>query len=143
LDFGIEHRALQHLVLSVLYAIAELHPLQFATRGVRDAIAEVMKAMRAGYVHVREIDIKDCYPSFDGDKLVELVPVQKKVIERVLLPRHLHIVPSKFHHSLSGIGPADTGQTELPPLEKYLAAARRGIPQGSAASPLLAEMLLA
>jgi hypothetical protein len=26
LDFGIENRALQHLVLSVLYAIAELHP---------------------------------------------------------------------------------------------------------------------
>jgi Reverse transcriptase (RNA-dependent DNA polymerase) len=28
-------------------------------------------------------------------------------------------------------------------METYLAAARRGIPQGSAASPLLAEMLLA
>src|SRR6266536_1234609 len=33
LDFGIENRALQYLVLSVLYAIADLHPRQFATRG--------------------------------------------------------------------------------------------------------------
>jgi Reverse transcriptase (RNA-dependent DNA polymerase) len=143
LDFGIESRALQHLVLSVLYAIAELHPRQFATRGVPAAIAEVMEAMRAGYVHVREIDIKDFYPSFDGDKLVELVPVQKKVIESVLLSERLHIVPSTLHHILSCFGPADTDQKELAPMEMYLADARRGIPQGSAASPLLAEMLLA
>jgi len=102
LDFGIENRALQHLVLSVLYAIAELHPRQFATRGgVPAAIAKVMDAMRAGYFHVREIDIKDFYASFDGNKLVELVPVQKRVIERVLLSQHLNIIPSKLHHIAS------------------------------------------
>jgi hypothetical protein len=144
LDFGIENRALQHLVLSVLYAIAELHPRQFATRGgVPAAIAQVMDAMRAGYVHVREIDIKDFYASFDGNKLVELVPVPKKVIERVLLSDHLNIIPSKPHHILSCFGAADTVQGAVAPLEKYLAEARWGIPQGSAASPLLAEMLLA
>jgi hypothetical protein len=144
LDFGIEHRALQHLVLSVLYAIAELHPRQFATRGgVAGAIAQAMDAMRAGYVHVHEIDIKDFYASFDGNKLVELVPVQKKVIERVLLSEHLNIVPSKLHHIKSCFGAADTVQGVVSPLEKYLAEARRGIPQGSAASPLLAELLLA
>jgi Reverse transcriptase (RNA-dependent DNA polymerase) len=144
LDFGIENRALQYLVLSVLYAIAELHPRQFATRGgVPAAIAQVMDAMRAGYVHVREIDIKDFYASFDRNKLVERVPVQKKVIERVLLSEHLNIVPSNLHHIKSCFGAAGTVQGEVAPLEKYLAEARRGIPQGSAASPLLAEMLLA
>jgi Reverse transcriptase (RNA-dependent DNA polymerase) len=145
LDFGIENRALQHLVLSVLYAIAELHPRQFATRGgVPAAIAQVMKAMKAGYIHAREIDIKDFYPSFDRNKLVESVPVQKRVIERVLLSDHLNIIPpSKPHHILSCFGAADKAQGEVAPLEKYLAEARRGIPQGSAASPLLAEMLLA
>ena len=59
-------------------------------------------------------------------------------LERVLLPEHLNILHSKLHHSQSWVGPADTSQ-----MEEYLAAARRGIPQGSAASPLLAEMLLA
>jgi hypothetical protein len=44
LDFGIENRALQYLVLSVLYAIAELHPRQFATRGgVPGAMTQVIK----------------------------------------------------------------------------------------------------
>jgi hypothetical protein len=143
LDFGIENRALQHLVLSVLYAIAELHPQQFATRGVPAAIAQVMDAMRAGYVYAREIDIKDFYASFDGNKLVELVPVQKKVIERVLLSEHLNIIPPSKLHIPSCFGAADTVKGEVAPLEKYLAEARRGIPQGSAASPLLAEMLLA
>ena len=144
LDFGIENRALQHLVLSVLYAVAELHPRQFATRGgVPVAIAHVMDAMKDGYVHIREIDIKDFYASFDRNKLVELVPVQKKVIENVLLSEHLNIVPSALHHILSCFGPADSDQKELARLEKYLAEARRGIPQGSAASPLLAELLLA
>src|SRR6266566_1846332 len=65
LDCEIENRALQHLVLSVLYAIAELHPRQFATRGgVPAAIAQVIKATKAGNVHAREIDIKDFYSSF-------------------------------------------------------------------------------
>src|SRR6266487_3701516 len=146
LDFGIENRALQYLVLSVLYAVSELHPRQFATRGgVPAAIAKVAKAMKAGNVHASEIDIKDFYASFDGNKLVELIPVQKRVIERVLLSEHLNILPGTLHHitTVSCFGPADTDQGELAPLEKYLADARRGIPQGSAASPILAEMLLA
>ena len=146
LEFGIENRALQYLVLSVLYAVSELHPRQFATRGgVPAAIAKVAKAMKAGNVHASEIDIKDFYASFDGNKLVELVPVQKRVIMRVMLSEHLAILPGKsLHHTTAScIGPADTDQGELAPLEKYLADARRGIPQGSAASPILAEMLLA
>jgi hypothetical protein len=144
LNFGIENRALQHLVLPVLYAVAELYPRQFATRGgLPAAIAQVVKAMRAGHLYAREIDIKNFYGSFDGNKLVDLVPVQKKVIERVLLSEHLDIVPSTLHHIMSCVGPADTGRGEGVPLQKYLADARRGIPQGSAASPILAEMLLA
>src|SRR6266700_5890054 len=64
---------------------------------------------------------------------------------RVMLSEHLAILPGKsLHHTTAScIGPADTDQGELAPLEKYLADARRGIPQGSAASPILAEMLLA
>ncbi len=147
LDFGIENRALQYLVLSVLYAIAELHPRQFATRGgVPGAITEVVKAIKAGDLHAREIDIKDFYPSLDGNKLVELIPIPRKVIARVLTSEHLTIVPSTSHHystTFSSNGAADTHQGGGFPLEQYLADARRGIPQGSSVSPIVAEMLLA
>jgi len=147
LDFGIENRALQYLVLSVLYAIAELHPRQFATRGgVPGAITEVVKAIKAGDLHAREIDIKDFYPSLDGNKLVDLIPIPRKVIARVLTSEHLTIVPSTSHHystTFSSNGAADTHQGGGFPLEQYLADARRGIPQGSSVSPIVAEMLLA
>lgn len=66
------------------------------------------------------------------------------MIERVLLSEHLNILPYTPHHNaVSPIGAAGTDQGEVTPLEKYVADARRGIPQGSAASPILAEMLLA
>ena len=144
LDFGIENRTLQHLVRSVLHAVAELHPRQFATRGgVPAAIAQVVSLIRAGYIYAREIDIKDFYASFDGNKLVGLVPFQKRVIENVLLSEHLNILPGKLHRILSRVGSADTDHEGAALIEKYLADARRGIPQGSAASTILAEMLLA
>jgi hypothetical protein len=62
----------------------------------------------------------------------------------VLLSEHLNIVPSTLHHTAaySSNGAADTHQGGLP-LEQYLADARRGIPQGSSVSPIVAEMLLA
>jgi hypothetical protein len=70
LDFGIENRALQYLVLSVLYVIADLHPRQFAVRGgVHAAVAHAQGAMQAGFVYAREIDIQRCFQSFKGDRI--------------------------------------------------------------------------
>src|SRR6266536_2443293 len=104
------------------------------------SIAENLTAFQGTREEVRLILIPN-----GPDKLVELFPVQKRVIMRVMLSEHLAILPGKsLHHTTAScIGPADTDQGELAPLEKYLADARRGIPQGSAASPILAEMLLA
>jgi hypothetical protein len=145
MDFGIQNRALQYLVLSVLYAIAELHPYQFATRGgVPAAIARVAKAIKAGNLYTAEIDIKDFYPSFDGTKLADLIPLPKRVIERVLLSEHLNIVASTIPTLIQApFGHANADQEGVLPPGKYVANARRGFPQGSGASPTLAEMLLA
>ncbi len=148
LDFGIENRALQYLVLSVLYVIADLHPRQFGVRGgVPAAITHVRDAMNDGYLWATEIDIKDCYQSFDGNRIADVTPIPKKVVEGVLISRNLNIVTVPgvtvpcTHHVI--IGPADTEEKAKLLFAKYLADARQGIPQGSAASPLLAEMLLA
>jgi hypothetical protein len=141
LDFGIENRALQYLVLSVLYVIANLHPRQFGVRGgVPAAITHVRDGMKAGFVHATETDIKACYQSFDGDRITKLIPFPKKVVDSVLTTGCLNIVPPTHHPHI--FGPADTEKAKVL-LAKCLADARQGIPQGSAASPLLAEMLLA
>ncbi len=101
LDFGIENRALQYLVASVLYAIADVHPHQFLIHGgTPAAIAHVVTAMKTGNLWARETDISDCYPSFDADRLADLIPLPKRVIERVLISQHLNIVLGNLPRSL-------------------------------------------
>ncbi len=124
MDFGPENRALQYLLLPLLREIADLHPHQFGT----------------------------------GNGGPDLLPLPKEVTERVLLSRHLNLVPGNLLDLLGGMpgGVHEDGSPYGVPHTPYigpacglgilvaevLAEARRGIPQGSAASPLLAEMLL-
>jgi len=100
--------------------------------------------MSTGPVWAVEIDVVDCYPSFDGKKLKDLLPIPKEVSEHVLISEHLNLKGG----NLAGItksgpfGPAGNPEGSTTP-EGTLAAARRGIPQGSAASPFIAETILA
>ncbi len=98
MDFGPENRARQYLVLRLLRAIADLHPHQFANRGrgTHAAIKHVAEAMNDGFAWAVEIDIENCFPSFDGDKVADLLPLPKEVTERVLLARHLNLVPGNL-----------------------------------------------
>jgi Reverse transcriptase (RNA-dependent DNA polymerase) len=150
--FGIENRALQYLVLLVLRELVELHPSQYQTnpygpRGTHPAIERVKKALSDGYVWAIEYDIKDCYPSFNGKELSNFLPLPKKVIEAVLLCEHLNLKGgySLLHKSrslyASGSVVCEKGDEEGL-LNDQLVRARRGIPQGSAASPFVAEALL-
>ena len=142
MDFGIENRALQHLALAALRAQSDLHPNQlYTTGGTRAAISTVMAALAEGYNWVVETDIADCFPSFDGDRLHDLLPLPKGVTRQVIISSHLNIVLGGF---LTEVGPDDgVNEWHDGPLAGPITEARRGIPQGSAASPLVSEMLLA
>jgi Reverse transcriptase (RNA-dependent DNA polymerase) len=134
MSFGIENRALQYLILMVLEKTADLHPHQYATRGgVHAAIKQVTAALSDGYTHVVEIDIKDCYASFAGEKIADLLPLPKKVTQHIAICRHLNLVPGNLDDLF---GTASIFTTDM------LAEVRQGIPQGSAASNLIAEILL-
>ena len=144
MDFDIENRALQYLVRAALKAQASIHPRQFSTRGGPPAAGKaVMDALAAGYDWVAEVDIANCYSSFDGEKVPDLLPVPKEVTRNVVTSRHLNLTPGNF---MEWFGPEDAS---VGPVESYgpiadaLSAARRGIPQGSAASPLVTDLLLA
>jgi hypothetical protein len=138
-DFGIENRALQYLLLLPLRELMPLRPNQYGNRGTHAAIAQVKKLMSSGYVWGIEIDIKDCFPNFDGEKVASLLPLPKKVSERVLIGQHLNLIPS--HSLISQIGCED-GDDWGPLVNDVLVEARLGIPQGSATSSFLAEALL-
>ena len=139
-NFGIENRTLQYLVLDALRAQADLHPSQYALRGLHAAIKRVAELMASGYIFAVEIDIKDCFTSFDGDKVVDLLPLPKKVTKSVLLNGSFNLV---YHSNWTGtFGQAKPDANQTWCAEEH-AGAQRGFPQGSAASPLAVEMLLA
>ena len=139
--FGIENRALQYLVLRLLEQLVDFAPYQYTIRGgTRAAIKHVVKAMSTGPVWAVELDVSDCYPSFDGEKLPSFLPLPKVVSECVLISKYLHLVGGNIMYHF---GPADDDPGLPWELEETFAAARQGIPQGSAASPLVAETMLA
>jgi hypothetical protein len=144
MNFGIENRALQYLVLSLLEKVVEPHPRQYLLRGgVQAAVHDLANEMAKGAVCAYELDIKDCYPSFDGKKLQlqELTPLPKEVIDHVITSRHLQL---KGGTNISdSFGPADGHEQSMKLTTALADAARRGIPQGSAVSPIVAEIVLA
>ena len=143
MSFGIENRALQYLVLGVLEKLFEPHPCQYLLRGgVRAAIYQVKKAMADGPLYAYEVDITNCYPSFDGKKLADLIPLPKEVTDRVIISRHLNLKGGTTN-IYDWFGSADGNEQDALKLTIALADARRGIPQGSAVSPIVAEMVLA
>jgi len=147
MNFGIENRALQYQVLHALEAGAKTHPMQFATRGgTRAAIKAARNALLGGHHWAAEIDISSCYPSFDEERLSGLLPVPKEVVEKVILSRDLNLTPDrKWLRNSFGVGYSGSEAEILfsSLYEDEIEAARRGIPQGSAVSPLVAECLLA
>ena len=90
--FGIEHRALQYLVRDVLIALVELHPNQYATHGgVHAAIKHTKQALMDGDLWAAELDINNCYQSFDESKLPNLLPLPKEVTDHVIISRYLNL----------------------------------------------------
>jgi hypothetical protein len=142
MEFGIENRALQYLVRRPLETLAEFEPYQYTIKGgVQAAILHVMKAMSAGPVWAIELDVADCYPSFDNDKLPSLIPLPMEVTDHVVVAHGLHLVPGNIQYHFGPTGNDDPG---IPwELEKTLVDAQRGIPQGSATSSLVAENMMA
>ena len=141
LEFGIENRALQYLVRDVLIAVLELHPNQYATRGgVHAAIKHTKQALIDGYLWAAELDINDCYPSFDEEKLSNLLPLPKEVTDHVILSRYLNL--SLGFSIVSAIAWEMTTRVMPSPSGPFLPPGG-GLPQGSAASPIVAEAMIA
>lgn len=144
MQFGIRNRALQIMARHILGAQADLLPNQFAIRGgIRKAIERVVKNLNDGFRHTAEIDLSNCYGSFDEEGVVKVLPLPERVTRRILLSCSLSLVGSNLHQSFGPVITLEDKQEVEDVLAEDMAAARLGIPQGSAVSPLVAEMLLA
>lgn len=132
-DFGIENRALQCLVGRVLRALVDLNPHQFMFHGgVPAAVDEALHNLNEGYGYLAEIDIKDCFPSFEEEAVKNILPLPREVTEQAILFRSLTTAPGNIQ-----------GYFGTEPSEDEVSEVQRGLPQGSAVSPLVVDALLA
>lgn len=144
LDFGIEHRAFQHLLLKVLRVRAQLHENQFFTRGgVPAAVQKVVSELKAGNIHCIETDISACYSSFNADAIPDFIPLPKEVTRRIITSTYYNLIPGNFINDLGEDAWSKTSEVPAGVYDQYISAARSGLPQGSVVSPLVSEMLLA
>ncbi|WP_420418332.1 reverse transcriptase domain-containing protein [Pacificispira sp.] len=131
MSFGLLQKAIQILVGRALRPFANLHSYQYATKnGGRPAAVEaVLEAINDGYTHAVELDICNCFGSFDAQKIQEFLPVPREIIETNLVSRSMNLVHRNTGH--------------IHPPGRWIGDCQQGLPQGSSSSPLLAEMLIA
>lgn len=87
MDFGLANRALQHLVLPLVCAGADLHAHQYGTRGggTHAAISHVRNMLMEGYGYAVEIDVANCFGSFDEKRVPGLLSIPEEVTKRTVI----------------------------------------------------------
>lgn len=167
-DFSPRDRVLQKLVERGLRACAQLHPGQTMMQGGRAKVYQgVTAALDEGYKWVVIVDIKECFPSLRVDR--SDLPLPRRVADNVLALGARQVLLKKSgkwrsianHRNESGKKKKKAGkrhpnlrrnQTHPTPRTGDVMVdfsgmvslmARRGLSQGSATSPIAAEMLLA
>jgi hypothetical protein len=131
-SFGLRNKARDILVLRALEPTGRLTEHQFAGRGQggREAATRaVSEAMRDGYTWAVEMDIKDCYRSFDNEMVAKVLPLPREVAMNITSIARLNLIPRKSTHLT--LGPLD-----------LLGQSQWGLPQGSALSPWIAERVI-
>lgn len=125
-DHGLLHRTAQHVVMSVLGPYLFPRAFQFTHLGPHAAITRAKILIKAGYTHAEHLDIEECYPSFSAEALINELPLPKEVVGHAVVGRHMKAVLDQRKIKFSS-------HTK----DSLLAQARRGIPLGSASSPIV------
>lgn len=129
--FGPLRRGGQRLALDILKAIVPDSPYEYARRGRgRDrAVAWIMGALkRKGGRWLVQADIEKCFSSYVRDRVCELLPLPRAVIDNlILVPQEAVIEVSHQYKDYTTY---------------FTTAVRSGLPQGSLCSPFVSSKLL-
>ena len=130
-QFGLEDRARQYLMRSALNPFVGILPAQYGLRRGRsaacEALLQAMGTAPSDDVFV-QVDIRGFYSAIAHEWLEENLPLPRGVIPTVIHTGGMRMVPRRLAR------PVGEAIREL---------GRRGIPQGSAASSLVAEFVVA
>lgn len=132
MNFGVQARAQQYLVKAVAERTFGIHETQFGVRGGRDEACrqtcDLIESHRLRYAVVA--DIKDCFGSFSEEGVRDAIPLIKTIAEAVVLPPPMELTISSPWFRC--------GRRSLRTVRGV-----KGLPQGSAVSNLVAEVMLA
>jgi len=130
-NFGGRHRVIQRMIGTALDCQYQKRRFQVFDRGVPRCIDRVINQIAEGYVYAAHLDIRDFYPTFEYQKLTEILSLDKLVIEAALTGRKMVLEsaspPPGYPHTLYHL----------------IKEARRGLPQGASTSPIAAHICLA
>jgi Arc/MetJ family transcription regulator len=131
MNFGVEARAQQYLLKAALEKTIRILENQFGVVGGRDEACTKIRSLISteGYKFALVADIKNCFGSFSEEEVVKSLPLIKAIARAVvvtppseLLTGSVWETGNRFQRTVRGV---------------------KGIPQGSAVSNLVAEVLLA
>ncbi|MDG4650439.1 reverse transcriptase domain-containing protein [Roseibacterium sp. SDUM158017] len=124
-SFGPVARGAQGMIVALLGMAYSPAPFQFTRPGVHAAIQEALRLItEEGYSWVSELDITGHYQAFTMQSLMSTLPLPKGAIREI-------VMASSANRDASAIPPVYR--------ENILHQASLGIPQGSAASTVVAE----
>lgn len=135
-DFGIRHRAAQSLIADIINAQLNIKPFQFnvAGRGIAVAIKQIKQLHASGYKFSFRLDIHRFFDSFDHKAIMQMLPIAKDLTENIVTGRHYQLKGQHLDQQEAHL--QDT-------LNDYLSLiAERGLPQGSACSPAIANFFM-
>lgn len=127
-EFGIQHRAAQKMIEAILGPTFKPRKFQFTQRGVPQTIARVRARADAGHHHFVQQDISGFFLHFEEDALKMALPLPTWAVEHVVMGRQTvwagEGAQLSFHLWVSH--------------SMLIQQARRGLPQGSSTSSIIA-----
>lgn len=141
IDFGIRQKARQYLVKLALEPSAKrsIKPNQYSREGgTKNAIETTLQLLHEGYSNFVEIDIANCYSSYNEEVLADLLNLPVEISNNVVIGRHMLF---RLRYIGFSLGNGDE-LLEADLFRDAIAEVQHGIPQGSALSPLVSDMLL-
>ena len=87
-SFGPVARAAQQMVTKLLRLTYQPQDFQFAKLTFAEKVQHAISAIKEkGYAHVREIDIRDFFPSFEKEALLKSLPLPVEATRHIVLAR--------------------------------------------------------
>jgi len=144
-EFGLIHKTAQAMVADMIRYQFKPKSWQYETKGVRKAVTSVKNLFKSGFIYAAKLDIKSFFDSFYHDQItLGAIPIKKAITENVAIGKTYTFANNESIKVKAGLEvPDDHIHEYAGTISHYInLVTQQGIPQGSAASPIVASFFL-